>query len=58
MIKNNNKTLPINTEEKTVILYEYTTHANSINNAITLLKNDGNIINESNIELLPLKNNE
>jgi beta-N-acetylhexosaminidase len=58
MIKNNNNTLPINTEEKTVILYEYATHANSINNAITLLKNDGNIINESNIKLLPLKNNE
>ena len=58
MIKNDNNTLPIDTKNKTVILYEYATHVNAINNAIILLKNDGNIINESNIKLLPIKNTE
>ena len=59
MIKNDDNVLPINSEDKTVILYEYGSHIEAVNNAIRLLKKDGNDINEENISVYPFyKNNQ
>lgn len=55
MIKNDNNALPLNSEDKTVILYEYSSHIESVNNAVSLLKKDGVVIKEDNISLYPLK---
>lgn len=54
LIKNDGNVLPLNSDDKTVILYEYSAHIKSVNNAISILKKDGNIINEKNIVLYPI----
>ena len=57
MIKNDDNVLPLNSEDKTVILYEYGSHIEAVNNAIRMLKNDGNEINEDNISVYPFYDN-
>lgn len=53
MIKNDDNVLPLNSEDKTVVLYEYTSHIEAVNNAINMLKKDGTNINEDNISIYP-----
>ena len=54
LIKNDNNVLPLNTEDKTVILYKYATHIEAVNNAISILKKDGYSINEDAILVYPM----
>ena len=49
MIKNDNNILPLNGDEKTVILYEYASHIKSFDYAFSLLNKDGININKDNI---------
>ena len=45
----------LNTDKKTVILYEYSSHIEAVNNAISILKNEWTNINENNVVLIQLK---
>lgn len=57
MLKNGDNVLPLDSNDKTVILYEYSSHIKAVSNALTMLKNDGTNINENNISLYPFYNN-
>ena len=57
MVKNDGKVLPLNGEDKTVILYEFSSHIQAVSNAINMLKNDGSIENGDNISVYPFYNN-
>ena len=53
MLKNENNTLPISTEEKTIIFYEYSSHLKALDNAIAYLKKAGTEVNADNITMAP-----
>ena len=56
MVKNTADTLPLNTTDKTVILYEYASHINAVKYALQKLKEKDNTIDDSNITLYPFYN--
>ncbi len=53
MIKNENNVLPLNGDDKTVILYQYSSHIEAVNNALSMLKEEGSIKNSDNISIYP-----
>lgn len=54
MVKNDNNILPLDSSDKTIVLYEYSSHIKSVTNAIAKLKNNGIIENGDNISTVPL----
>ena len=54
MVKNDDNILPLNSNDKTLILYEYDSHVKSINNALSLLIDNKIIENKDNINTYPI----
>ena len=53
MIKNENSVLPLDSEDKTVVLYEYSSHIEAVNNALAKLKSNGIISSGDNVSVYP-----
>ena len=54
MIKNDDKTLPLSGDDKTIIFYEYETHFTAAVNAINMLIKEGSLKDDSNLYAYPL----
>ena len=54
MVKNDDNVLPLNTDKKVAIFYQYASHIDAVKNVIAFLAKDWENISEDNIKLYPL----